>query len=731
MSQISTIAVPQAAAGSPGIPGRRPRLGWILTLYLLGIFMGAIDTGIVTPARTLIQSALNVDGQTGIWLITIYTLAYAAIIPISGKLADRYGRKVVYLVSIALFGAGSLICAMSASTGLFGVILAGRVVQALGGGGIIPVATAEFGTTFPEKRRGLALGLVGGVYGIANIVGSSAGSAILDLFGKSRWDILFLVNVPISLAVLAFGLFFLPNNRGEKSAPIDWAGIPVLALMILSLLYGLRNIDFFKFGTSIVSDKVYPFLLAFVLLLPVLLLIERRAKDPVLTLGFFTQRETLVTLVLSFLVGVMMMGMVFVPQLSENALHIASGSGGYFVAVLGLFAGLSGPLSGTLIDRFGAKRVIGIGFLVTFLGSLYLIFYTLSFPSLVAVLVALALVGLGLGFTMGTPLNYMMLGSAPKERSNSALATLSLVRSIGTAIAPAIMVGFLANAGLSASTALTDRMPPVQLPTLVNYVRLQTQYAELEKDPVMAARMADSSLPDLSAYLTAPADSGGMTGGALPADLKEKLQNADVTNIVDVMKEIAGRMYDQNTPAVVVKIQSGLSMGIAGIDGALADMKTQAAKMGDGIAGLDTALAGMKSALDGFDAALGSPALPPAQRAAIEAQRGGVQASYDKATTDRAGLVAGKSGIESAIVKLADVQSTMQALVAELPGAFADARTAYLASIEGKRVEFEKIFQDSLDVGFRNMYLLVAAATVLAFLVLLFYRSKKKAPAGA
>lgn len=141
----------------------------VMIIYLSGIFMGAIDTGIVTPARTVIQNNLGVNDQTGIWMITIYTLAYAVSIPIMGKLADKYGRKYIYLTSIFLFGIGSIFCGLSQDLGSFNLLLIARVVQALGGGGILPVATAEFGTTFPEEKRGLALGLVGGVYEIANI----------------------------------------------------------------------------------------------------------------------------------------------------------------------------------------------------------------------------------------------------------------------------------------------------------------------------------------------------------------------------------------------------------------------------------------------------------------------------------------------------------------------------------------------------------------------------------
>ena len=211
---------------------KKSNLGIIMAVYLFGIFMGAIDTGIVTPARTVIQNHLMVDEKTGIWMITIYTLAYAASIPIMGKMADKYGRKYIYLMSIFLFGLGSLICGLSQDIGSFSVLLTGRVIQALGGGGIVPIATAEFGTTFPPEKRGMALGLIGGVYGIANIFGASAGSAIMDIFGKDNWQFIFYVNLPITVFILVAGFIFLSNNRVEDVKKTDISRILLLTVMI-------------------------------------------------------------------------------------------------------------------------------------------------------------------------------------------------------------------------------------------------------------------------------------------------------------------------------------------------------------------------------------------------------------------------------------------------------------------------------------------------------------------
>ncbi|MFR3091206.1 MAG: MFS transporter [Eggerthella lenta] len=204
------MAPSSSSSASSASRGRGKGFALVAAVYLLGLFIGALDTGIVTPARTVIQSDLGIGEQMGVWIITIYTLAYAAAIPVMGKLADRSGRKYVYLASILLFGVGSLLCGLAQDVGSFWMLLAARAVQAVGGGGIVPVATAEFGTTFPPEKRGLALGLVGGVYGVPTF-GASAGSLILSVFGQANWQFIF-VNVPICAFIVVAGLFVLPTR---------------------------------------------------------------------------------------------------------------------------------------------------------------------------------------------------------------------------------------------------------------------------------------------------------------------------------------------------------------------------------------------------------------------------------------------------------------------------------------------------------------------------------------
>ena len=748
---------------------KKQNVALVMILYLLGIFMGALDTGIVTPARTLIQNQLGVDAATGIWMITIYTLAYAASIPVMGKMADKFGRKYVYLISIILFGLGSLFCGLSQDLNSFPLLLVARAVQAIGGGGILPIATAEFGTSFPPEKRGMALGLVGGVYGIANIFGASVGSAIISIFGQNNWQFIFYVNIPITLFIVVGGIFVLRNNKTGKTGKIDGLGIVTLVAMILSLLYGLKNLDFFNIGGTIGSATVYPFLAVFIALIPVFILVEKRAQDPVMNLGYFSNRNIVFTLLISFVSGFVLMGVIFIPQFSENALKIATGSGGYLVIILGLFSGIGAPISGKLIDKFGAKVVLGFGFLMSIIGALFLVLITAAHPSFFTVLVSLALIGTGMGFTIGTPLNYMMLANTEEKESNSALATLSLVRSIGTAIAPAIMVGFLIHAGASVQTNVMNLLPSeVSLPQLPYAQEISDTFNQLKADPNMQEKLKGMEMPDFAAMTTMDISMNGNSGFTMPSDLVELMKNSDVTTITQNAKTLASRMFDLMTPDVIAKIQNGIGTGIDGIGQGATGLKDALQKMqegydgiGQGIEGMNAALAGQKAGLDQLNTvsamfkSMGNPEIPQGQslvdmipvygkskipqevlnelakihsiqelNTKIDELNDGIATLTTKvadAEKSRADMKTAMEEMSNTILQMENLQTKMGILKDAIPTAFAQAEENYLASIDSKALELESAFQNTLNGGFRNVYLTSAIAALFALLMLAFY----------
>lgn len=493
----------------------------VYIILILGIFMGAIDSGIISPAREIIQNSLGVSAKTGIWMITIYNLFYAISMPIVSKLADRNGHKRIFVIGVGLFGLGSLFCGISNFYGNFSLLLVARVIQAVGIGGIIPIATTYIGLSFPEEKRGTALGMVGAVFGVATIIGPSLGSAILGLAGNNSWGWIFFINVPISLIIIFLSRYML-NTSLEGKQTMDLAGTITIAAVIASLLYGLTNLDFFHLSSSLKDVAVYPYLLAFILLIPVLVMVENRAADPVLNIKYFKNRKMILVFIIAFITGIGMMGTVFVPQFAENVLKIRAGTGGYLITLLAIFSGIAAPLSGRLLDKKGAPFVLAVGFACIVAGSLVLGYLATSTLSFISVMLGLALVGFGIGFTMGAPLNYLVLQSVPDNESTTAMATMSLVRSIGTTMSPGIMIGFIAQAARN-----------------------------------LPSRLMEIVEPGMNA-------SAHNIGGAMNADNQanvskvfSSLQTADVTTIVDRLKLAMQQLVpDQLAPMVMQNIEN-------------------------------------------------------------------------------------------------------------------------------------------------------------------------------
>ena len=484
----------------------------LMVMFLLGIFIGAMDDGIVSPARTIIADALNVSADVSIWMITIYTLVYAVVMPISGKLADRYGKKKLFVISIAIFGIGSALSGISDYLNSYSFLIVARVIQAVGGGGIMPIATAFIGESFPKEKRGSALGITGATYGIATTLGPTIGSAILNLFGNDNWGILFFINVPICIIVLLISIKVKIQEPKYTDRKLDVKGSVILSLMILGIMYGVTNLNFHDFYSSITSTKVYPYLIIFVVLLPIFIYLEKKAEDPVLNLNFFKNRNIVITLIMAFVVGCGMMSVVFIPQFGENVLRIPQGSGGYLITIVALCSGMAAPIGGKFIDKFSAKAVLLVGFTFSIVSSLLLALNVCKTNSVPMLFIALILMGIGMGLTMGTPLNYLMQVNVKKTDASSAQATVSLIKSLGIAISPNILVNFIAVAGDKMPSKLMEVMPPIK---------------------GMTGSMSQS-----------------IGSGDVPRHILNSFQNADVTSIANVMKEFSSFMFDKARPAI-------------------------------------------------------------------------------------------------------------------------------------------------------------------------------------
>lgn len=405
----------------------------ILTLLFLGVLMGALDIAIIGPALPAIQSTFQVSERALSWIFSIYVLFQLVSTPLMAKLSDLFGRRIIYVIDIALFGVGSLVVALSGS---FALVLIGRAIQGFGAGGIFPVASAVIGDTFPPEKRGSALGLIGAVFGLAFLVGPILGGVMLSL---ASWHWLFLINLPLAVVIIALSLRMLPASRPASTTRFDWAGTFLIAGLLASLAYGLNQIDTSQFLPSLISLQVWPFLAAAALLTVVLTQVEARAENPILPGSLFTRRQRKLAYVLSAGAGFSEASLVYLPLLAVVALAsngVTQRNASWLLLPVVFAMAFGSPLAGRFLDRFGSRVVILTGTLVMTGG---LILLSLMASSMTAFILSGILIGLGLSALLGAPVRYIMLNeSTPAERS-TAQGIIAIFSSVGQLLGSALV----------------------------------------------------------------------------------------------------------------------------------------------------------------------------------------------------------------------------------------------------------------------------------------------------
>jgi len=414
-----------------------PSSNRLLGVLFVGVLMGALDIAIVGPALPAIQESFAISSRDLAWIFTIYVLFNLVATPLMAKLSDRFGRRDIYLLDVTLFALGSLLVALSPT---FGVLLGGRALQALGAGGIFPVASAVIGDTFPPEKRGSALGIIGAVFGLAFLIGPLLGGILLR-FG---WHWLFLINLPIAVWLIVQSIRLLPATRPETVRPFDWIGMVSLALALAALAYGISQLDSNNLMPSLVSARVLPFLLLAAVLTPIFWRIEKGAPDPVVRPSLLSGRQVLLTGAFAAGAGLSETSLVFLPALAVSALGMGHAAASFMLFPTVLALAVGSPLAGRLLDRLGSRSVVLSGLILTALG---LLLYGLSPIHLGWFILAGALVGLGLSALLGAPLRYILLNEASDADRGAAQGLLTVFTSIGQLLGGALVGAVAASQG--------------------------------------------------------------------------------------------------------------------------------------------------------------------------------------------------------------------------------------------------------------------------------------------
>ncbi len=442
-------------------PTRRDWLG--LAALAVGLGLIVLDGTIVGVALPTIISDLGLNLTDAQWVNSLYAVLLAALLLSTGNLADRWGRKRLFLVGLVVFVAGSLLAAVAASAGM---LIAARAVQAVGAACIMPSTLSTVNAVFRGKYRAAAFGVWGAVISGAAAVGPLAGGALTQW---TTWHWIFLVNLPIGALVFITALFTVPETRGEKLRPgVDVDGALLSAIGFGALVFAViegpdlgwwtpqNELSIFGWvwpkGAPI---SIVPVAFAVATVALILFVVWERHREKVhraalLDLGLFSYSTFSWGNLTAAMVAIGEFAIVFVlPLYLINALGLSVMGAGLVLAAMAFGAFLAGASARHLAAKFGSPGTVLIGLGLEVAGALTLAFFVGPTTSGWFVALPLVVYGLGLGLA-SAQLTGTVLQDIPVEISGQGSATQSAVRQVGSALGTAF-----AGATLAMSLALT------------------------------------------------------------------------------------------------------------------------------------------------------------------------------------------------------------------------------------------------------------------------------------
>jgi MFS family permease len=380
----------------------------LLTLGL-GVFAGALDLSVLSPALPALGHDFGVQTSDLAWVFTLYLLVTVVSIAVASTLADRYGRRSVYLACITLFAVGSVVAILAPN---YFVFLLARALQALGAGGIFPVATAAIADVVPSDRRGAALGMVAATWGLAAVIGPSFGGLITHFL---NWRWIFAANVPLAAVVFAMAIVNVPSLAPRTRGPLDVPGLALLCLGLLGVMEGLiaQRLGFGVFGVAALVGFAFW---------------EHMTPNPVIPIALLRTPQLVKTYALEIVIGMLEGSLFFIPTVLIGAQGLSYSAAG-FVAALGAFTFVAViPAAGRALDRIGSRDVLLGGTIVTELG---LAIFALGFQSIWLALLAMIVAGAGFGALLGAPTRYIVTNETPERSRATAVGLLSQCLIVG------------------------------------------------------------------------------------------------------------------------------------------------------------------------------------------------------------------------------------------------------------------------------------------------------------
>jgi EmrB/QacA subfamily drug resistance transporter len=411
------------------MPQTRRRRMLVLAICCLSLLIVSLDNTIVNVALPSIQQELHASVSGLQWIIDAYTLVLASLLMLAGSTADRVGRRRVFQLGLVVFTAASLLCSLAPSLSW---LVAFRVLQAVGGSMLNPVAMSIITNTFTDrKERARAIGAWGGVVGLSMALGPVVGGLLVQTVG---WRSIFWINIPVGVLALVLTALFVPESRAPRSRRPDPVGQLLVILFLASLSYAVIEGP----GRGWGSPAILAAAVVAALSLAALPVCEARRTDPLIDLRFFRSipfSGATVTAVSAFLAlsGFLFMNTLYLQEVRGfSALHA-----GLMTLPMAAMTAICAPLSGRLVAERGPRiPLIVAGCLMTVSA---LLLRTVSPTTPILFLLAVyAVFGIGFGL-VNAPITNTAVSGMPREQAGVAAAVASTSRQVGQSFGVAVI----------------------------------------------------------------------------------------------------------------------------------------------------------------------------------------------------------------------------------------------------------------------------------------------------
>ena len=424
------------------MPDPRQRL-LVLLICSMSLLIVGLDVTIVNVALPAIHRSLHA-GVSGLqWTIDAYTLVLATLLMLSGSTADRIGRRRVFQIGLALFSAGSLLCALAPSLGL---LIGARVLQAVGGSMLNPVAMSIIRNVFTDPReRARAIGVWGGVIGISLSLGPIAGGLLVDSFS---WRAVFLVNVPIGLLAIALTARYVPESRADRPRRVDPVGQLLVIVALACLIYAIIEAP----SAGWLSAQTLSLGGACAVALAALIRYERRAREPLIEVRFFRSAPFSGATALALGAFVVQGGFLFVNTLYlQETRGLSPLQAGIDTLPMAIPLLVMAPLSGRFVGAFGNRVPLLGGSAALIAGGLMLTSLQAS-TSMIYLFGAYLLIGIGMGL-LNPPITNTAVSGMPPSMAGVAAAIASTARQGGSTLGVAVFGAIAGGEGVAGVSA--------------------------------------------------------------------------------------------------------------------------------------------------------------------------------------------------------------------------------------------------------------------------------------